>query len=127
MNGTSMHEFIDIAIPAINEHSNREDELRRYFQAMVQDQTCRFAEAFDLGCDHRKSNAILEHVSIDHVSIDGRQITIEYQVDLSAFNACNLHTDRYSFRRSVVGSPYGNVWRFSKNRPLPERSSVDEF
>lgn len=121
-----MHDFIDITVPAIGDHSNG-DELRRHFQAMLQDQTCHFAEAFDLGCDHRKSNAILERVTIDHVSVDGQQITIEYQVELSAFNACNLHTDHYSFRRSVVGLKDGHVWRFSKHMPLPERSSVDEF
>jgi hypothetical protein len=122
-----MGESIDIVIPAIIDHSNREDELRRYFQAMLQDQTCSFADALDLGCDHRKSNAIFEHVSIDRVSADGHQITIEYQVELSAFNACNLHSDHYLFRRSVVGSQDGDVWKFSKNVPLQERSSVDEL
>lgn len=122
-----MQESIEISIPAINDHSNCEDELRRYFQSMLEDQTCRFPEAFDLGCDHRKSNAILERVSIDRVSVDGNRIAIDYHVELSAFNACNLHTDNYSFRRSVAGSLDGKVWRFSKNVPLPERSSVDEF
>lgn len=122
-----MNEFIEVAIPALNDDGNREDELRRYFQAILQDQTCGFAEAFDLGCDHRKSNAILERVTIDRVSVDGHQITIEYQVELSAFNACNLLTDHYSFRRSVVGSQNMNAWRFSKYMPPPERSSVDEL
>jgi hypothetical protein len=122
-----MNEFIEVAIPTLNSHSNGEDELRRYFQTKLQDQTCSFAEAFDLDCDHRKSNAIFERVSIDRVSVDGNRIVIDYHVELSAFNACNLHTDHYSFRRSVVGSRDGNVWRFSKYMPPPERSSVDEF
>ena len=120
-----MNDSIEVAI-LTTDQDNCEDALRLYLQAMLQDQTCRFAEAFDLGSDHRKSNAILERVTIDRVSVDGNQVTIEYQVELSAFNACNLLTDHYSFRRFVVGSRDGNVWKFSKYMP-PERSSVDEF
>ena len=122
-----MNDSIDVAIPATADHNNREDELRLYFQAMVRDQTSNFSKALDLGCDHRESNAILERATIERVSIDGHQITIEYQVELSAFNACNLHTDQYSFRRSLVGSQDGSVWIFSQYMPPPERSSVDEF
>lgn len=122
-----MHDSIEVAIPAAADHNNREDELRLYFQAMVRDQTSNFSKALDPGCDHRKSNAIFERVTIDRVSIDGHQIAIHYHAELSAFNACSLQTDNYSFRRSVVGSQHGNVWRFSKYMPLPERSSVDEF
>jgi len=122
-----MHDSIEVAIPATADHNNLEDELRLYFQAMLQDLTAGFAEALDPGCDHRKSNAILERLIIDRVSIDGHQIAIHYHAELSAFNACNLQTDNYSFRRSVVGSQDGNVWRFNKYMPPPERSSFDEF
>ncbi len=122
-----MQNAIEVVIPAITDHNNREDELRLYFEAIVRDQTSNFSKAFDLGCDHRKSNEILEGITIDRVSISGIQIMIEYHVALSAFNACNLHTDQYSFRRSLVGSQDGNVWRFSQYMPPPERSSADEF
>ena len=122
-----MNESIEVTIPAATAHSNREDELRLYFQAILQNLSGSFAKALDLGCDHRKSNAMLERVTIDRVSIDGNQIVIGYHVELSAFNACNLQTDNYSFRRFVVGSQDGNVWRFSKYMPPPERSSGDEL
>ncbi len=122
-----MNDSIEVAIPAATDHGNCEDELRVYFQAMLQDLTGNFAKALDLGCDQRKSNAILERVTIDRVSVDDDRIVIDYHVELSAFNACNLQTDNYSFRRSVVGLRDGNVWRFSKYMPLPERTSFDEL
>lgn len=122
-----MHDFIEVAIPAAADQGNCEDMLRLHFDAMLQDLTGSLSEALDLGCDHRKSNAILERVTIQCVSVDGNRIVIDYQVELSAFNACNLHIDNYSFRRSLVGSQDGNVWRFSKYMPQPERSSFDEF
>ncbi len=122
-----MNDSIDVAIPAATESGNREGQLSLYFQAMLQDLSGSFAEALDPGCDHRKSNAIPDRVTISRVSLDGNRIEIHYHVELSVFNACNLQTDHYSFRRSVMGSRDGNVWRFSKYMPLPERSSADEF
>lgn len=122
-----MNDSIDVTIPVGTDHGNCADELRLYFQAMLQDLTGNFAKALDLGCDQRKSNAILERVTIERVSVDGNRIVIDYHVELSVFNACNLHTDHYSFRRSVVGSRNGNVWRFGKYQPQPERTSLDEL
>ena len=122
-----MNDSIDVAIPAAKVHSESAEDFRLYFKAMLQDVSGDFSKALDLGCDHRKFNAILERVTIESVSVESDRIVIAYHVELSVFNACNLQTDSYSFHRTVFGLQVGNCWRFSKFTPLPERSSADEF
>ncbi len=122
-----MNDSIHVAIPDAEVHSESAEYLCLYFNAMLQDVSGDFANALDLGCDHRKSNAILGRVTIESVSVDSDRIVVAYHVELSVFNACNLQTDSYSFHRTVSGLQVGNCWRFSKFTPLPERSSADEF
>ena len=122
-----MNDSIDVAIPAATDHSDSAEDLRLYFQAMLQDVSGDFSKALDFGCDHRKSNAILERVTIKRVLVDGNRIVIDYYVELSVFKACILQTDSYSFHRTVSGVRVENFWRFIKYIPQPERSSADEL
>ena len=122
-----MNDSIDVAIPAATDLGNRADKLRLYFQAMLHELSGNFATALDAGCDHRKSNAILDRVTIERALVNGNRIVIDYRVELSVFNACNLQTDSYSFHRTVSGVRVENFWRFIKYIPQPERSSADEF
>lgn len=121
-----MSGFIEIPIPAIMERDERES-LRSYFQDQTQDTRSGFAEALDLTCDQKNAHAILENVTINHVSVTGDSIEIEYRVELSEFQACKLSMHDYSFRRTLTGYQFGNFWRFQKYVPAAERSTCDEL
>ena len=79
--------FAEIPIPAGMERHEQE-RLRCYFQERLQDNRSGFTEALDLGCDQKNSHAILEKVTINHVSVVGDAIEIDYPEGLSVLQAC---------------------------------------
>jgi hypothetical protein len=118
--------FVEIPIPAGMERHEQES-LRSYFQDRAQDTRSGFTQALDLTCDQKNAHAILENITINHVSVTGDSIEIGYHVELSEFQACKLLINDYSFKRTVTGYEFGNVWRFEKYVPVPERSPCDEL
>ena len=118
--------FIEIPVPDDIEN-HVEESLLSYFQNQLEKIEGGVSEALDLTCDHADRRAVLEHVRITRVSINGDSIELEYLVELSKFEACKGVLDDYTFSRTVTGQQVAGIWRFEKQIPLPERSTQDEL
>lgn len=124
--GSLMDGFIEIAVPDDIEKHDAES-LLSYFQDQFEDTGGRASKALDLTCDHADRRAVLERVRITRVSITDHSIELAYLVELSKFEACKGVLDDYIFSRKVTGQQVAGVWRFSKQIPVPERSTHDEL
>lgn len=123
---SSMDDFVEVPIPCDIENYD-EDSLRRYFQYELENIGDGFSEALDLACDQPNSTAVLDSVTINHVSIASDSIEIDYCVELSEYQACKDLNGYHSFERTVAGKQFGDNWRFKKYIYVSERSTHDEL
>ncbi|MCA9010276.1 MAG: hypothetical protein KDB01_11045 [Planctomycetaceae bacterium] len=117
---------VEIVIPE-NIDISEPQSLMHYFQILLNDAGSGLSQALDLSCDQKTTHAIVENVTINQVRVAGDLIHMEYDVELSEFQACQDLTTRYCYTRTVVGTRSGRHCRFDKFVPLPERSTYDEL
>ncbi len=122
-----MNPSVRIPFPmALNHSTQNSTLLAEYFQELC-DRRSEFLQALDLECQPASRISRLKSLSVTNVLVSERQISIQYQVDLSEFQACAGITSHSVFHRSVSGVTAESSWLFPLTQDLPRRDTVEEF
>lgn len=114
-----MTEQIHVVIP----EGLTDEEIKEYLIEHQAD----YDAAFDYSAVYGDERSQVDGLSVECVEINGRDVEVQYDVELSAHHACSDHSYVKVQDRYLRGKRVGNVVIFDVDVPQPPRSTFEEF